>query len=312
MKRSSLVVIIVLLMLVFACTAGKPVKRIPRHLSAGDKQMTKGLEWYQKGCYRKSLEYFFRAYELFSASDVLDGAAMSLNNIGTIYRITGNYEEAVSFFDESYAIYSDLNDQEGIVRALSNKAATFIHMDKLDRAEQVIDEALDLLPKKNKRLLVPLLQNKGVLLTKKGLYQAAEKVFNSCLNQSHSLDPLGMASLHFAFGNLMLKAGRPEKAVASFEKALSIDRKLGFYKGIADDLFFMGLAYIRQGHDKEAVKVWKRSVKIYALIDLAREVHETMKHLTEAAQKTGVDISVTEAFVQRWRQGRLYESPCRD
>ncbi len=313
MKKPSIWVLIVLSFFLVSCLAGKPVKHIPRHLSAGGKQMKKGLEWYQKGCYRKSLEYFFRAYELYSASDVLDGVAMSLNNIGSIYRITGNYEEAVSFFDEAYAIYSDLNNQKGAVKALSNKAATFIRMENLDKAEQVIEEALHLQPaKSNKGLLIPVLQNKGVLLTKRGSYEAAEEVLATCLNQADRLDPMGMASLHFAFGNLMLKTGRPADAIASFEKALSIDRELGFHKGMADDLFSMGQAYIRLGKDEEAAKSLKRSVKIFALIDQASEVRETMKHLKEAAQKAGIDISVTEAFIERWGQGRLYESPCRD
>ena len=313
MKKPSIWVLIVLSLLLFACAVGKPAKQIPRHLSAGGKQMKKGLEWYQKGCYRKSLEYFFRAYELYSASDVLDGVAMSLNNIGTIYRITGNYEGAVSFFDEAHSIYSDLHDQREAVKTLSNKAATLIHMGNLDKAEQVIEEALKVLPaKRNRSLLIPVLQNKGVLLSKRGAYEAAEKVLANCLDQADSLDPTGMASLHFAFGNLMLKTGRPTDAIASFEKALSIDRELGFYKGMADDLFSMGLAYTRLGQNKKAVKSLKRSVKIFALIDQAGHIHETMKHLKEAAQKAGVDISVTEAFIERWRQGRLYESPCRD
>ena len=313
MKKPSIWVLIVLSLLLVACAVGKPEKQISRHLSAGGKQMKKGLEWYQKGCYRKSLEYFFRAYEVYSASDVLDGVAMSLNNIGTIYRITGNYEAAVSFFDEAYSIYSDLHDQREAVKALSNKGATLIHMGNLDKAEQVIEEALKVLPaKRNKRLLIPVLQNKGVLLSKRGAYEAAEKVLANCLDQADSLDPTGMASLHFAFGNLMLKTGRPADAVASFEKALSIDRELGFYKGMADDLFSMGLAYTRLGQDEKAAKSLKRSIKIFALIDQAGQIHETMKHLKEAAQKAGVDISVTEAFVERWRQGRLYESPCRD
>ena len=313
MKKPSIWVLIVLSLLLFACAVGKPAKQIPRHLSAGGKQMKKGLEWYQRGCYRKSLEYFFRAYELYSASDVLDGVAMSLNNIGTIYRITGNYEGAVSFFDEAHSIYSDLHDQREAVKTLSNKAATLIHMGNLDKAEQVIEEALKVLPaKRNRSLLIPVLQNKGVLLSKRGAYEAAEKVLANCLDQADSLDPTGMASLHFAFGNLMLKTGRPTDAIASFEKALSIDRELGFYKGMADDLFSMGLAYTRLGQNKKAVKSLKRSVKIFALIDQAGHIHETMKHLKEAAQKAGVDISVTEAFIERWRQGRLYESPCRD
>ncbi len=312
-KKAGLFLVTFFSFFLFSCALGQPAKQIPRHLSAGGREMKKGLEWYQKGCYGRSHEFFLKAYELYSASDVLDGVAMSLNNIGTIYRITGNYEKALSFFDASFAIYLDLNDREGAVKALSNKAATFIRARDLDKAEQVLEEAVQMFPAGSKdRLLVPILQNKGVLLTKMGAYEAAEEVLTDCLKQARSLDPMGMASLHFAFGNLMLESGRPSDAIASFEKALSIDRELGFFKGIADDLFSMGHAYARLGQDKKAISSWKRSAKVFALIDQAPEVHTTMKLLTETARRAGVDISVTEAFVERWQQDGLYESPCRD
>ena len=275
--------------------------------------MKKGLECYQKGCYRESLEHFFRAYELNSASDILDGVAMSLNNIGTVYRLMGDYDKAIPFFDEAFKIYSDLNNQSEAIKALSNKAATLICMEKLDEAKQVIEVALQMLPaNRNKSLLIPVLQNKGVLLTKLGSYVAAEEVLVNCLDQTDSLNPMGKASLHFAYGNLMLKTERPIDAIASFEKALVIDRKLGFYKGMADDLLCMGKAYTKLGQHKKAVKSLKRSIKIFALIDQGKEVNVTMKLLQEAAQRAGIDISLTEAFVERWRQGKLYESPCRD
>jgi tetratricopeptide (TPR) repeat protein len=234
MKQLNVLLVIVFLVLLFSCAGGKPAKQIPQHLTAGGKQTKKGLQWYHKGCYKRSLEHFFRAYELYSAADVSDGVAMSLNNIGTIYRITGNYEEAVSFFDESVATYSDLNDQEGVVKALSNKAATLIRAGKLDKAELALEEAMQVLPAgSNERLLIPVLQNRGVLLTKRGSYEDAEKVLDRCLNQARSLDPMGMASLHFAYGNLMLKTGRSTDAIGSFEKALSIDRELGLLQTIS-------------------------------------------------------------------------------
>jgi tetratricopeptide (TPR) repeat protein len=311
MRVFTLRVIIVLLLLVSACASGKPQKESPRHLSSGAREMQRGLEWYQRGCYEKSLEYLFRAYDLYSASDVLEGVAMSLNNIGTIFRIIGEYEKATSYLDESYAIYSELNNQEGALRALSNKAATLIDAGALDDAEHLLQSAMQQLPPTgNTRLLIPLLQNQGVLLTKKESFDAAEEVLVKCLNQVDSLDPLGTASLHFAFGNLMLKTNRPSEAVDSFEKALSIDRKLGFYDGMADDLFSMGEAYLKLGQEEKAVAAWKRSAKIYALIDHATELQKTMEHLRETAQRAGADISVTESFVDRWREGRLYESPC--
>lgn len=311
MKKLFFVVIAAAALFLVSCGGGKAVKTVPRHLSEGGKQVKKGLHWYHKGCYQKSLEYFFSAYELYSASDIQDGVAMSLNNIGTIYRILGNCEQAVSFFQEAYTIFSDLNDREGAVRALSNKAAAFICMGKLDNAEDVIEEALLSASQENNRhLLIPLLQKKGVLLTKRGLYQAAEKTLTASLSKADGSDCSQMASLHFAFGNLMLEASRPADAVASFEKALSFDRKIGFYKGMADDLLSMGLAHMRLGQDEKAVGTWKRSAKIFALIDQPKQVHETMKHLKQAAQEAGIDISVTEAFIERWRQGRLYENPC--
>lgn len=313
MRRLRVLLVTVLSVLLCSCAGGKPSREIPRHLTAGGTQMKRGLGWYQKGCYRRSLECFFRAYELYSASDLLDGVAMSLNNMGTIYRITGDYDRALSFFDESFAMYSDLNDQEGAVKALSNKAATFIRAGRLDEAEQVLEEALRMLPAGgDEDRKVPIEQNRGVLLTKRGAYEAAEKVLSKCLERVRSLDPMGRASLHFAFGNLMLEANRPSNAVASFEKALSIDRELGFHKGIGDDLFSIGRAYLKLGQHKKAAQCWKRSAKIFALIDQAPELHETMKLLTETAKNADVDISVTEAFVQRWLNGELYESPCRD
>ena len=313
MKKLFILAFILSSLLLFSCLGGRQTKQIPRHLSAGSKQMKKGIKCYQKGCYRKSLEHFFRAYELNSASDILDGVAMSLNNIGTVYRILGDYDEAIAFFDEAYTIYSDLSNQSQAVKALSNKAATFICMEKLDEAKQVIEVALQMLPANgNKALLIPVLQNKGVLLTKQGSYEAAEEVLANCLDQTDSLNPMGMASLHFAYGNLMLKTERPVNAIASFEKALFIDRKLGFYKGMADDLLCMGQAYASLGQNEKAVKSLKRSIKIFALIDQAKEVHDTMKLLQETSQKAGIDISLTEAFIDRWRQGKLYESPCKD
>jgi tetratricopeptide (TPR) repeat protein len=311
MNKGRFVMTAALALFVVSCAGGKAVEPVPRHLKEGGRQMQTGLEWYYKGCYRQSLVSFLRAYEIYSASDNLDSVAMSLNNIGTIHRTMGNYEVAVSFFQEAYTTYLDLNDPKGALQALSNMAGAFIHMGELDTAEEVIEQALSLASKnKGRRLFVPLMQNKGVLLTKKGLHQEAEKALTACLNQAGDLNPQALASLHFAFGTLMLETDRPADAVTSFERALAIDREIGFYRGIADDLFSMGQAYMKLGQSQKAVRSWKRCVKIFALIDQAREVQDTMKHLKKAAQEADMDISVTEAFVRRWRQGRLYESPC--
>ena len=83
----------------------------------GMREINKGTLWYQKRCYKRSLEHFFRAHRLFAASDSLKSMVMSLNNIGNIYRITGETENALLFFDESISIYTEIKYNKGRAQA---------------------------------------------------------------------------------------------------------------------------------------------------------------------------------------------------
>jgi len=311
MKRLCLVLLLVFSFLLVSCVGGVAKKPVPSHLTVGQKETEKGLQWYKKGCYRKSLYHFFRAYELFSMSDLLDGVAMSLNNLGTIHRALRNYEEAIAAFQEAYRLYIEIDDQRGAVKALSSEAATRIQMGDLDTSENVLDRAFSESSKiSDKGLSIALLQNKGVLLTKQGRYEEAHEVLKTCLKQSKSIPAGERASLHFAFGNVLLHTNRPSEAVTSFQTALSLDKDVGFFRGIADDLSYLAQAYVQLGQKEKAVRAWERSVKILALLDLPDDVNKTMEVLQKTAQETSMDISVTEGFVERWRQGKLYESPC--
>jgi len=313
MKRLSFILWICMSIALVSCAGGVGKKPVTSHLTGGEKETEKGLEWYKKGCYRRSLHHFFRAYELFSMSDLLDGVAMSLNNLGAIQRALGDFEDAIAAFEESYRIYEDLDDQEGAENALSNEAATFIQMGDLQKGEDTLERAFSLSSSKSgKGPSISLLQNQGVLFTKQGRYQEAEAILTTCLNQAERLSPLERASLHFAFGNMMLQSHRPAKAVAAFEKALSLDKQVGFFRGVADDLSSLAEAYIQLGEKEKAVKAWQRGIKILALLDLNHEVDKTMEQLLETAREAKIDMSITEGFVERWRQGRLYESPCEE
>ena len=86
--------------LTLSCTADLP-RTAPVHLSAGAEQIKKGNNLYQKGCYKGALEHFFRAHELYAVSDQQSGIAMSMNNIGSVYRALGDASGALVFFEEA-------------------------------------------------------------------------------------------------------------------------------------------------------------------------------------------------------------------
>jgi tetratricopeptide (TPR) repeat protein len=313
MKQIKIAIMLLLSMTLFACGWGRSVAPVPEHLSAGAKQTQKGLKWYKKRCYDRALEHFLRAHELYSASDVLDGVAMSLNNLGSVYQGMGDCERALLCFDEAYRVYVYLEKEEEAARTLSNKASALITMGSLDEAEEVLGKALGMdIKTKNRKVWITILNNKGVLLTRRKQYKEAETLLVGCLQAMEQDTFQNSASVNFALGNLMLETERFEKAVSFFDSALEFDREVGFYKGMADDLYYMGLAFSKAEKGEEAIQRWKRSAKIYAMIGCINDVNKVMKCLKESSLKYGVDISLTELFIKKWLCGEAYEKPCHD
>lgn len=312
MRKEATILFIGVLFTVLACGGGPPLKPTPAHLLTGVEQIRKGNALYQKGCFKRAMEYFSRAHELYAASDQLDGVAMSFNNMGTVYRATGDFESAVAFFDKAHEIYKDLGNKAGVQQSLANKSAVLIETGRYEQADTVIKEAAGISSGEGGKPFVPLMSNRGVLLTRKKDYAAAEKILKEALA---AVDPENIsekATVHYALGHLMAELKRWNEAISSYRKALAADRSAGYYKGMADDLRGMGRSYLESGNREAAVKSWERSVKIYALIRLPEEVKKTMTDIRTAAKESGIDIRLTELFVNRWLEGKVYEKPCED
>ena len=293
----------------FSCAGGNSAKIMPEYITAGNKEMAGGITRYNKGCYKESLEYFFRAHELFVASDQLNGVAISLNNIGNVYRVTGDIDSALLFFDESLSIYSDIGDPLGRVQVLCNKAAALIDAGRLEKAENVLNTAEET-AEQNRISFGPLLSNRGILLIKKAQYERAEKLMQLSLANTDPENLPEFATVNFALGNLMHETQRYEKAIDFFNTALKADRLSGSNKSIADDLAAMGSAYLELGKDELAVNFFKRSVEIYALTGNHKNVQHIMEKLERITEKTGEDLSITTHFVNRWLEGKEFGSLC--
>ena len=293
----------------FSCAGGNSAKIMPEHITAGTEELARGTTRYNKGCYKNALEYFFRAHELFVASDQLSSVAMSLNNIGNVYRVTGDYDSALLFFNESLAIYSDIGDPIGEVQVLCNKVAALIDLGGIEKAETVLDTAEEI-AEKNRISFGPLLSNRGILLIKKAQYKRAEELMQMVLANTDPENLSEFATVNFALGNLMVETQRYEKAMDFFKTALKADRLSGGNKNIADDLAAMGSACLKLGQDELAGNFFKRSVKIYALLGNHKNAQNIMEKLEKVSEKTGMDLSITKHFVNRWLREKEFGRLC--
>lgn len=310
MKRYAHLWVYLIVLLCFACAGGQPGPPLPEASADGMKELRKGIGWYQKGCYRKSLNNFLRAFEDFAVSDYLPGTAICMNNIGNVYRFIGDIESALLFFDASYGIYMDLDDSRGAVQALANKSAVLLKENRIEEAEAVIQQA-EALQSTAGITSVPLLNNKGILFSKKKDYAAAENTFKQALQETTSDNFRMLATVNAAMGNLEMETGDHVQAVDYFKKALEADRTTGNQAGIADDLTAIGTAYYLQQDYASALNYLKRGVKIHAILSNTDQVSGSMAMMEKASEATGIDISVTRYFVEKWVAGELLSEPCR-
>ncbi|MCD4804314.1 MAG: tetratricopeptide repeat protein [Desulfobacterales bacterium] len=308
MKRCVIIIMSLFISMLFACTGNNVVKKFDTTIS-GIKEIKKGTYLYKKGCYERSLEHFLKAHELFVFSDDLSGVAMSMNNIGNVYRTTGRIFSATQFFDESCRIFLYINDIEGAVQSLSNKTAALIEGGRLEEASNALSLAENL-AKNNKKLSVTLLKNRGILLVREEKFKSAEDILKKALNKVEPVNFSEIAAINFALGKLMFETKRSENAVEYFKKALSADKSSGFIKGIADDLAAIGTVYYNQDKHELAVNFFNRSIKIYALIRNEGKVHEIMELLNKSSEKAKINIIVTKKFVKRWLEGKSLKGFC--
>jgi hypothetical protein len=72
----------------------------------------------------------------------------------------------------------------------------------------------------------------------------------------------------------------------------------------------MGSACLKLGKDELAVNFFKRSVKIHALMGNHKNVQNIMEKLEKVSEKTGMDLSITKLFVNRWLEGKTLGTSC--
>ena len=309
MKTCRIIIILLSITILSACAGSNHVIKKSDTTISGIKEIKKGAYLYKKGCYERSLEHFLRAHELFVFSDDLSGVAISMNNIGNVYRTTGCISSATQFFDESCRIFLYINDIEGAVQALSNKTATLIEDGRLEEASNVLSLA-EKLAKNNKKLFVTLLKNRGILLIRKKEFKHAEDILKKACKKVETSNLLEKAAINFALGNLMLETKRSENAIEYFKKALSADQSSGFIKGIADDLAAIGTVYYNQDKYEPSVNFFNRSIKIYALMGNEKKAHKIMEFLIKSSEKANINISITKKFVKRWLEGKFLKRLC--
>lgn len=280
-----------------ACASGPHPAPMGRDLREAGYYAREATALFNKGCYADALADFQDAHERYAAADQLEGVARSLNGIADIYYRSDEMQSAVAVYDDAIEVYETLKDQAGVIQALCNKAAASMALGNLEMAAEALQKA-DSLDHGGRQAAIRL-KTHALLAIKKNDPQRAAGLLEQALAAAGSDKPL-ISGIYYTLGYVDLMTDRPAKARGYFDRALKLDRSAEAHHDIARDLEGLGTCSIRLGDNRQALNYFKRSAKIYALLQDNRRAAALLPRLEKTAEQAGVDVQATLSWIQQW------------
>lgn len=293
-----------------ACASGPVPERAPQDLRLSIRHLNRGSQFYSKGCFSKAAQHFQNAHERFSAADNLQGTADSLNSLANAYYKLNDMQRAVPVYEEAETLYDFLNDRTGRVRALTNKSVALASSDKLPEAAAALKLADDL-AEPSDMLMGLRLKARAILKLKTNEPEESIQLLSKAIQNIPQTDINQYASAQYAMGYALLANRLPQKAIVYLSRALETDRAAGNYFGIGQDLEALGDCHVQLKQYTHATTEFKRSIKIYALLNHTEKVQALASKLVESASAAGADIQTTIDWVMQWSAGLREANICR-
>jgi tetratricopeptide (TPR) repeat protein len=293
-----------------ACASAPAPQKASTDIHQGIRHLNQGAADYNKGCYLKALEHIQESHERFALVDDLPGSAGSLNTLANIYYRLGDYRSALLVYDEAIALFKQLDQRTGQTRALANKSAALIAAGRLEEASRTLDRADEI--SKGSHILESLrLKTRALLRIARDDSQGAEELLVAALKAASQSDRELLADIHYTLSRLKLTLHRPQEAVSHLQIALKLDRAAGAYFSIGLDLAALGSCYENLADYAEAVNYYKRSMKIFALLEAHRKVQWVRSRLESSADKAGLNLESILHWTEQWISGRNQSGLCR-
>src|SRR5262245_48334401 len=163
---------------------------------------------------RKSIEKYHEALELYRRATDRNGEAVTLNNIGVVYRSLGETQKALEKYKEALPLRHEVGDRKGEAVTLRNIATVYRLLGEMQKALENFNEALPLCRAVGDR--------KGEAITLSGI------------------------------GSVYQLLGETQKALEKHNEALPLSRAVGDRYGEAITLSSIGMIYDSLGEMQKA------------------------------------------------------------
>lgn len=212
------------------------------------------LAWYFSGNYELALRNHFKALDLRKKIGEKKYIAMSLHNIGIVYRSRKDYRNALEYYKNSLEIKRELNNLPGVLNTTINLGSVYQNLGQYDSALYYANLALQLSQDLKSPNDVFIAQsNIATALLSQGKINEAQSVIITCGADTNAHPNAQMLLTYYAAqGEIYERTGRPEKAIAEYNKALKTSIETHRVENIAIYHKRLSEIYRKQGQLSDA------------------------------------------------------------
>jgi serine/threonine-protein kinase len=168
-----------------------------------------------------AIPLYLEAIEIDKRAGRAVAAANAYRNLGLIYFDSGKMEQAKSAVDESVALYREVHEEYDIAWALDMAGSVATDLNELDRAQQLLEEALAI-REKNKLMGGESRMDLAEVLLAKGDLERALAQSELAVQEYREAHHYGEIDALLTYGSALLKKGDAKGALAASERAFAV------------------------------------------------------------------------------------------
>lgn len=203
---------------------------------------------YYAGDYAQAIALATESLSISEKTENVDGAAFSLNFLGSCTKAQGNYEQSRSYFERSVAVYRSIQSELGAAMALNNLGNLLQAQSDFHTAQQYYVESSGILKKQDHiHGAATTLGNAGKLAAKQGEYETARQLLGESLEMKRKInDQRGEAVALTGLADVSLATDAHAEAREQFVQALELAHQVADVQLMLDILGAVAALTVKQ------------------------------------------------------------------
>jgi len=229
--------------------------------------------------------------------------ALLLNNVGVIYKNTGEYDKAIEYYQENLRIQEELGHILNMARSRANIGTVYYYFGiDYNKALEYYNTSLELFRQYTEEYSD---DEEGAVLEGRsgmaGIYLNIGLVYKELNNMGLAIDNYrkalrifreiddkpGIANTQNQIGLVYLEGGSYDDALTASLNALNLYREIGNRREVAATLRNVGTIYYRWGRYEQALNYFNQSLQLNQELNFKKEVYDVYKDISDTYATMG-------------------------